>query len=242
MRITPLLDRTTVVLIGNFNPAIFSPAWLALNDLIGRGDADKATVQTIFPEACQFEVGQFNVFCDLQRFIVSCETLQHEMIRDLVIGTFGKVLSHTPIAALGINREVHFGTPSFEVRNAVGKRLAPADPWGDWGQSLNYSGREPVESNGLVSITVRETKRLPERGHVQAILQPSALPQLINTGIFMQINRHLPFDPEWSTTAADQLIAILDTEWTQSIDKAEFIIEQIQRLVEGLSSQMGARN
>lgn len=38
----PETFSSSIVAIGDFNPAIFSPDWLERNDLIGEGDAETA--------------------------------------------------------------------------------------------------------------------------------------------------------------------------------------------------------
>lgn len=239
MQINPILDRVSAVLVGHFNPAIFSPAWFALNELVSNEDAVRSTVQLIHPEMCQFEVGQFNISCDLQRFIVSCPRYQHEMIRDLIIGQFGQILTHTPIKALGINRDVHFDTGDFRVRNGVGELLAPKAAWGAWAPALTNQGKDPLRASGLTSITMKEFQAGKIGVSTQATVQPSMLHQLGQTGIYVGINNHIDFASDWKGSDVDQLVSILDGEWSPAIDKSEFIIEQIQSLVETCRLNIG---
>ena len=45
MRIEPEISGVSVVLLGDFNPAIFTPAWFALHDLLPESVADDADLR-----------------------------------------------------------------------------------------------------------------------------------------------------------------------------------------------------
>ena len=49
MRVDPEISGVSVVLLGNFNPAIFTPAWFALHDLLPRQATDNAELQVAHP-------------------------------------------------------------------------------------------------------------------------------------------------------------------------------------------------
>jgi hypothetical protein len=233
MRIAPTVDRISVVLVGNFNPAIFSPAWFALNGLVSKQDADQARVALIHPEVSQFDVGQFSIQVDSQRFSASCLTSYHEMARDLVVGTFGTCLMHTPITALGINRETHFDTGDFFVRDAVGERLAPKMPWGDWGPEICGPHEASSDHGGLMRLTMRQGRPGHRyKGYIQADVQPSTLPDLVQTGIYIMVNNHYQLSADSKVAPIRDLLDAIETEWTPALDKSELIIDQIQLLAE----------
>ena len=48
------LDGSSIVLVGNFNPAIFHPSWLSEHGMVREGDADKADIQVVSPEVSSF--------------------------------------------------------------------------------------------------------------------------------------------------------------------------------------------
>ena len=145
MRISPQIDRATIVLVGRFNPAIFQPAWFALHKMIGQKEAETADIELIHKEVSQFKLDQFEFQVLADRFAITSLDTHPEHIRDLVISCFGQFLPHTPVRAMGINRAVHFDTGDFEVRDCVGGRLAPKDAWGAWGEEIRGAPREPLE-------------------------------------------------------------------------------------------------
>ena len=60
----------SVVLVGKFNPAIFSPAWIAEIGLVDPKAAESAKLQVIHPDIAIFEVGGFSFDVRQNRFSV----------------------------------------------------------------------------------------------------------------------------------------------------------------------------
>jgi hypothetical protein len=170
--------------------------------------------------------------CDTQRFVASCVTPQSEMIRDLIATLFGNMLKYTPMTAIGMNRDVHFDTGDYWVRNMVGDELAPKSAWGEWSENLTNEGKEPHLFSGLVSISVREVHVEPLRGIVQATVQPSNLQPLVQTGIYLGINNHMELANQFGTSASYKLMSLLEAQWQVANDKSDFILAQVQNLVE----------
>ena len=54
LRIEPEIGGVDVVVGGDFNPAIFTPAWFVLHDLLPGNVADNAQVQVIHPQITEF--------------------------------------------------------------------------------------------------------------------------------------------------------------------------------------------
>ena len=49
MKIEPEISGASVVLVGNFNPAILTPAWFELNGLLPEGTAEGADLHLAHP-------------------------------------------------------------------------------------------------------------------------------------------------------------------------------------------------
>ena len=54
MRISPEISGTSIVLVGSFNPAIFTPAWFELHGLLPEGASEIADVDVVHPQATSF--------------------------------------------------------------------------------------------------------------------------------------------------------------------------------------------
>ena len=100
------------------------------------------------------------------------------LVRDIVLGTFF-LLEHTPVSALGLNRQMHFSLGSEEDWHRVGDRLAPKEGW-----SGVLEGRP-----GMRALLIT-TQRGDEQGSIVGVrVEPSAQ---IKHGVFFELNEHYP--------------------------------------------------
>ena len=126
MRPQLVIQGVNIVLRGKFNPAMFHPAWFAAQNLIRQQEVEVAEIKIIHPDAAIFDVEWLQIRVTRNRFqAASVQEAYYEALRDVVIGVF-TILNQTPLKAMGINREFHYGLESEKARNAVGHR--PAAP------------------------------------------------------------------------------------------------------------------
>ena len=172
MRIDPELGGCSIVLLGSFNPAIFSPDWLERYGVITRRELEAAEIGMIHPELAAFTVGTKVMQVELGRFSVETAEAPWVSLSDFVVKIFGELLSHTPISRIGINRMVHFGVETEENRNRIGKMLAPTAPWGEWGKIIDDSPRE--RRGGFRRLVMQEPEtKASDIGSIQATVEPS---------------------------------------------------------------------
>lgn len=183
-----LIKSNSVVVIGDMNPSIFSPAWVRRYIDLRIDDGSEAEVQVIHPEIADF------MLCDL-RFTVERNRLTlRSMVHDLELlvaitqQMFGEVLSHTPIWAYGVNLECHVDFGSFEKRNELGRRLCPIEPWGAWGKDLD--NRDPKLNGGMSSISMKKVLSLDPESFEIFTIQPSNAKDMENSGVFFAMNNH----------------------------------------------------
>ena len=157
----------SVVVKGQFNAAIFSPAWLLHQNIIGASDYADAKVEIVTSEFALFRTGWL-------RCQVSSDTLQlstnepeeFERVRDAAVGVLS-TLSHTPVAALGINREVHFSARDRDQYHAIGDFLVPKAFWESLlslpgTRNVVIWGQRPDKFGGRVQVQVEPSFRFPE--------------------------------------------------------------------------------
>jgi len=236
MRIKPEFDNASIVLLGSFNPRIFQPAWFARHGMIGEKEAEKTVMLLQNKEECAFGVDTFELKVRLDHFLVTGVGDHPEHIKDLVISCFGKYLPHTPVVAMGINRNIHFDTGDFEVRDRVGSRLAPKDAWGEWGKEIQKSYDAPIyERGGMLSITMLQ-KNLQQVGEYDSSVQAQVEPSIKiegNTGIFVGVsNQFQLMDNEKSVQNASLAVEALEANWETSMKRAAIIVDQIMALTE----------
>ena len=194
----PEIDGLFVVLVGNFNPAIFQPAWLGNHRIASAPEVENAMIEIIRPELAAYSLGPFRFTVQLDRFQI--ETLQPDQgfrMIDLIGSIFG-VLKETPIRQMGINRTMHFKMPSEDEWHTVGHRLAPKEIW-----------KDIMDSPGTISVSVRGLRPGAESKYFQIRAEPSTQ---LTPGVFVQTTEHF----ENATGSALWAGEMLNKSWNES--------------------------
>ena len=90
---------------------------------------------------------------------------------------------------------------------------------------------KPETVGGLTSLSMTQKDR--KDGHAGAItakVEPSTQPNLALNGIFMEVNDHYILGGPQTIVSTDAAISLLESEWDQSIQRSEQIIDQIMAL------------
>jgi len=206
MQTSPQLEGITIVLLGQFNPAIFQPAWLAAEKLVRPQEAESAEVQLIHPEATVMRLEWLQLHVVRDRFQVgTIQSPYFEPLRDLIIGVFS-LLNHTPLVALGINHEYHFRLDSEQQWHALGNRLAPKSDW-----SL-------LNKPGLRSLVIEGQRDDGFDGYIVVKVEPS--PRYEHS-IYVEVNDHYELRaPTAKYGGAQRLLEILTSEWVNSMQRS----------------------
>jgi hypothetical protein len=223
MRHIPKLQQAAIVLVGHFNPLIFRPSWFAARGLIGKEEAEKATVQVIHPEVVTFALDWLRL--QVQRELFVAESDQEPFIRlaDLVTGCFNR-LKDTPVSKMGINRRAHIDLGSMDRWHSFGDILAPKDYW----KTILKEDPEENHNIGLRSLTIERSTR-PDKllGVVRVKVEPSIS---VPNGVFLEVNDH--FDtPTAEPLGCEEILEILLSDFSTSIGRSEEIIDSLVDLV-----------
>ena len=227
MRIEPEISSVSVILLGDFNPAIFTPAWFALHDLLPKGAAESADLNVAHPQTTSFTADwlQLNVLVD--QFSAETRQAPHIRLCDLVVRVFGEHLFHTPLRALGINRQVHFRVRDSSARDRIGRTLAPVDAWGAWGAELGESGRH----GGMTSVTMTQVN-IPGRSpddKINITVEPSNRVGVDVDGVYARVNDHYAVT-RTEGRPADHLMDVLERNFESSLRRGESLIDQVMSL------------
>ena len=227
MRIEPEIDGVSIVLLGDFNPAILTPAWFVLQGLLPKGAEESADVEAIHPQIASFHFDWFGVRVATDHFVATTEQAPHVRLRDLVAGAFGERLRHTPLRSLGINRYVHFRTGNPAARVRMGLALAPVEPWGEWGLGLGSS----AEDGGVTSLTMTRLRPegRPEGDRINVTVQPSVKIDDRRLGVYVGVNDHYG-DEGSDRSGAMRLVDILEDRFDKSLKHSESIIDHLMSL------------
>lgn len=219
MRAAEILSSAIVVL-GDFNPAIFSPDWLDRNALIGKADADEARERTsgqpllVSHQVSAFETKWFALQVVENQFSLTSKDALSPAFKDLAVGMF-QLVPHTPVTAVGLNFLAHFKLGSKEEFHRVGDVLAPKTIWNDL---------YPEEAAGLADLTIRiqRNKRgepLKTKDERRISVQPS---NKIRFGVYITYNDHhdvtVSKDGEEvdKVRPAERVATIIDNQWESS--------------------------
>jgi len=210
------LEGVSVVLLGNFNPSIFQPAWLGQQGIIRPIEGEEANVQIIAPQVTSFSVDWLTLQVTQDRFTAATVDSAHfEVLRDLVVAIF-TILEHTPLKQMGINRDMHYRMPNEASWHAVGNTLAPKEKW----ESL-------LQNPGLATLSVRGVRSNSTSRFVMVTVQPS---QRIQPGVYIATNEHFETDAD-GKGSTEQLINTLKTSWDSaqkySKDLAETLLDGV---------------
>ena len=228
MRIEPEIDGVSVILVGSFNPAIFTPAWFALHGLLPEGIADSADLAVAHKQMTMFNADWLRLEVTPDQLNVETVQAPHVRIHDLVLRVFGEHLHHTPLTAFGLNRNVHFQVGSLAARDQLGRILAPVEPWGPWAQELGLDG----EHGGMTSLTMTQVdpEGRPAGGRINVKVEPSIRIGNGRTGVFVGVNDHYAAD-DAQPSAAGRLMDLLEGNFQTSLSRSEQIIDHIMSLV-----------
>lgn len=194
------ISGTSIVLVGSFNPRIFHPQWFLRQNLMSKAEADDADVKIVHPEICQFETERFYFQVTTDRLTAGTKpNATSEPLRDLILGTF-YILEHTPVTALGINSQMHYGLVSEKAWHALGDKLAPKDGWNEV-----LEGRP-----GLRTLEILTAIESPKGSAIIVRVQPSVQVKL---GAYFEVNAHFTA-PE--TDGLKWLMDVLREKWEGS--------------------------
>jgi hypothetical protein len=214
--IKPEIEGHTIVLLGSLNPQIFQPAWFASQNLLKKDEAEGANIEIINRELVIFSSDWLRIEVMPERVLFGTSQAQaFEWLRDLAVGTF-RVLHHTPIDKLGINRDMHFRIETEEMWHGIGHRLAPKEVW---------SGilKEP----GMAGLTMRGLRPDEHNGALNVRVEPSTR---VKPGVFVSVNDHYELKSPEPSHGADQILQVLESSWATSLSRSLKISETIAGL------------
>lgn len=226
MTINAEIFGSTIVAVGSFNPAIFSPDWFEKNKLIGPQDADVARQ---FPnllvsrQVASFEIEWFGVQVLENRFTLTSKGAVTPAFRDLALGIF-TILSQTPVAGLGLNFEGHYKVKSLDDYLKIGDVFAPKSIWNEIFPPEAYDC-------GLANLTIQvryaPRGKTPEtKDQANITLAPSAL---VTQGISWAYNDHheIDGDKDRNMTSAECAVEIIEKQWESSCEKSIRVFEHL---------------
>ena len=226
MRIEPELSEVEVIVLGDFDPALFIPDWFVRHGLLPEPAAGEAGVSLIAPPVTEFTFDWLHLQVSAGHFSAGTSQAPHVRVCDLVVRVFRERLPDTPLRAFEINRYVHFPVRSLDERDRIGRMLAPVEAWGGCVLNLGRDG----EHGGMTSLTMSQLDP-PGRaagGRINVTVEPSNRIGDPRAGIYVCVNDHYPIDE--ASLATGRSTGILEENFDASLKRSDDIIDHVMSL------------
>ena len=198
--VEPDSETFSIVVLGDFNPAILQPLWFSVNGLMSQQEADNADIDIIHKEFASFLISGIKVQVDHSRLgMTAMESPRGPTLRDLVLGTL-LILEHTPLKAIGLNRDMVFQMESDDAWHGVGDRLAPKDDW-----------RQILDSPGMQQVVVEGKRSDCSADQLHVRVQPSGARQIL-----IAVNQHYKLETTERVEVRDrhnEAVRVLNDDW-----------------------------
>lgn len=226
MPATEEIVNGSIVLIGAFAPATFTPAWLLKNNLIGEVDMDEMTEHdsTIISTAgTQLETNSFNLAVTPTRFQIISKDVLRPTIKDISLGVI-QLLGRLQISMVGINFMSHFRMGSEDEYHMVGDTLVPKPIWSQL--------FDPTWSVGLSDLSVKvhpapRGEKLEIQDGITVRVQPSAK---VNSGVFLTYNNHREIKDSPDTHSDELAYDFLKKSWDASWQQSSELFKKLLQL------------
>lgn len=219
---------SAIVVVGDFNPAIFSPDWLERNNLIGEGDAAVAKnggtgrQPLVSHQVTNFETEWFTLQVIENQFSLTSRGVLSPAFKDLVVGIF-QLVPHTPVTAAGMNFIGQFKLKNKDEQHKVGDTFVPKDIW-----NTLYSDEFFV---GVENLSMRIQQGSRDEGATTKDEKRITLQRSSNftNGVGLSFNDHHDLTSEVNETSspAERLVAIIDEQWESVWRDSERVFDQL---------------
>lgn len=156
-------DTATIVVVGEFNPAIFHPQWFGRHELLRPAEVDQASdsVELVVSNGMvNFKVDWLEMQITPRRLWAKALDASHfRPLRDLIAGIF-QIQNDIPVEFLGLVRTMIREVTSEKEYLQMGDRLASGQVWdGVLGEprllSLEMGGEARTEEASNIRVQVR---------------------------------------------------------------------------------------
>lgn len=232
MRINPESSGVRLFFAGNFIPAMYTPAWFELHDLLPKGTAGRVELQMPVPYQLEFSLDRFSFKATQESLEFNTVHEPYIRICDISRKLFTEPLNRPLVTAVWIIRDVHFCARSPAERVRIGRHLAPLRPWGRMGESLKLGG-ENKRMPSLSMVGDCPDGRHPEDA-ITVTVQPSAYTSNQQTGIYVGVYDGYTI-PKDDPDAWKRFLESFDQWFEPSIIRSNDIVDHIMSLANDIA-------
>ncbi|MFL0356681.1 hypothetical protein ACI5KX_09380 [Erythrobacter sp. GH1-10] len=219
----------STVLLGRFNPLIFSPEWLRDNKVIGPEEAQNALedggIEIMAPNVVSMKIGSMKLLVEDKRFMLLVGDEPLIRAKDFPASCFS-LLRHTPVSAVGLNYNVSLIGDEEDKWNRFGDILAPKDHWGSF--MTSDSGER---MGGLRSITLdRQKTNTDGLSYRRLILE---IPESSKERLaILKINNHFDLSKDGVLSDGDAALEIINNHWDEMMERSNELAQQVKDLAD----------
>jgi len=207
----------SIVLVGEFNPVIISPAWLYSKGLISETESTEAVVEVIHNEISKFELPWVSFEVTRQKFVVRTSKESFFAITKDIVTSIFRLLRHTPLTMLGLNHNFHYECNEKQYLE-IGKKLVPFDNWDDI-----------LKNPRLANLEMIEMPRDDQyNGKYRMKIAPSDL--IKPYGVTLQVNDH--YASKSNPLGVEEIINTLENSWDSSQLRASKTSQDLWKRIE----------
>ena len=197
----------SIVFLGDFNPLIVTPFWLAMKGLIREEEAINANVTVIHHDLVRYNLDWIDIVINRKRCeFRTSKSPYFEAVRDLASSVF-LILRETPINSIGINHIFELKLPDEKTVYNFGAQLANLDIWKDDLNNPRIMNLEIIENNRTDGYD----------GHYRVRVSPTGTE--IPYGVVVNINDHINLLEDHQV--ASELIT---SHWEASFKRANKVV------------------
>lgn len=212
----PDAETASIVMVGSFNPAIFQPMWLSSQGLVSREHAESAKIATIQNQISEFSTGSFWLQVFPERLTLQAtDPLQYAPLRDLAYGIVG-LLPHTPVKAVGLNRNFHMRSLSEDAWHRVGNNITPKNLW-----------TPLLDRPGMLSLWMQGYRKGEGGPLTRVRIEPSGKTR---PGVFVETNEEYKGE-ESETVNAQWISEILSRHWDSAMSYSEEVVTYVMDVI-----------
>ena len=230
MRIEPEVSGVSVQLLGEFNPALFTPHWFAYNDLLPRELADSAELEAS-NGSMTFTADWLAFKVDPERLAAATVQAPYSRVCDLLARAFREHLCrHTPLTALGINRDIIFRVGDRSDQDHIAATLAPVQAW----EAAQNGARAGVLSQTTIQVELEAG--LSSRVSVQ--VEPYHIGPAGERSVLVSVQDYYDMQRTGADSAGcRRCIGLLARNFDSSLKRSDEIVDSVMALAVGTSDE-----
>lgn len=206
-------DGIGVVLVGDFNPKIYQPAWFASQNLLRASEAESANIELIHPDFTSFSTDVLVMQVTRNRFLLTTKSSAYRShLKDLVLGTF-RLLAHTPLTQMGINTWVRVRFRNDQDWHRFGHFLLPKSPW----EGL-------LAKPGTSFVSVRGARLDELAGWVEVTAEPV---RGSTNEVVVRVNDHCERSSNSPSGSADFFLDIIERDYDKIISRSRELMDGV---------------